>query len=93
MFSAINAKLKDHGLEMFGVTTEDSVPINRLMNLADRLSYPLTRRFIGNGYPVLEGVPTTYIIDRKGVLRYAKAAALDGEEFVDLVLPLLKEQA
>jgi len=91
MMSAVHMALKARGLEIFGVTTEDSVPDFKLKKLASVLSYPLVSRFKGSGYPILDGVPTSYVIDRKGVVRYAKAGSFDGDDFARLVVPLLNE--
>lgn len=91
MMSAFHQRYKDRGFEIFGVTTEDSVPAFMLKKVADVLSYPLARKLSGNGYPILSGVPTSYIIDRKGIVRYAKAGSFEGKEFYRLVLPLLQE--
>lgn len=93
MMSAIHAKMKHHGFEIFGVTTEDSVPPSMLKKVAAALSYPLARKLSGSGYPILNGVPTTYIIDRRGIVRHAKAGAFQTQEFIDLILPLLREPA
>jgi peroxiredoxin len=93
MMSAIHAKLKDRGFEIFGVTTEDSVPPSMLKKVASVLSYPLARKVSGSGYPILEGVPTTYIIDRRGIVRHAKAGAYETQEFLDVILPLIREPA
>ncbi|HEY0413155.1 MAG TPA: TlpA disulfide reductase family protein [Allosphingosinicella sp.] len=93
MMSSVHARLKDQGLVIYGVTTEDSAPPNQLTKLSEALSYPLVRRFVGYGYPILDGVPTTYVIDRKGVVRYAKATVFQGRDFVDIILPLLREPA
>ena len=91
MMSAFHHKLHDRGFEIFGVTTEDSVPEYMLKKLAGVLSYPLVHRFSGDGYPVLDAVPTSYVIDRRGVVRYAKAGSFEPREFADLILPLLNE--
>jgi cytochrome c biogenesis protein CcmG/thiol:disulfide interchange protein DsbE len=93
MMSAVHSKLKDQGLVIYGVTTEDSLQPFQLKKLAGLLSYPLARKLTGDSYPILDGVPTSYVIDRAGVVRYAKAGAFEGREFVDVVLPLLKEPA
>ncbi len=93
MMSAFHAKMKHHGFEIFGVTTEDSVPPRMLKKVAEVLSYPLARRLSGDGYPILTGVPTSYIIDRQGIVRYAKAGSFEAQEFIDLIVPLLKEPA
>lgn len=93
MMSGFHAKMKGHGFEIFGVTTEDSVPAFQLKKVAAVLSYPLARKLSGGGYPILDGVPTSYVIDRKGVVRYAKAGSFEAQEFVKLIVPLLNEPA
>jgi peroxiredoxin len=92
MMSAFHKRFKDRGFEIFGVTTEDSVPAYQLKQLSQVLSYRLVIRFSGN-YPILDGVPTSYVIDRTGVVRYAKSGAFSGDEFIRLVIPLLNEPA
>jgi hypothetical protein len=64
-----------------------------LKKLSEALSYPLARKLSGDGYPILKGVPTSYVIDRKGIVRYAKAGSFETKEFTDLIVPLLKERA
>ena len=93
MMSAFHHRHKDEGFEIFGVTTEDSVPPNMLKRVSEVLSYPLVLRFSGNGYPILNGVPTSYVIDRHGIVRYAKAGSFTGAEFDEVILPLLHEPA
>lgn len=83
-------RLKKNGLSVLAVTTEDSLPIKRLRPLASLVSFPMVRKFKGR-YGVLEGVPTNYIIDRHGVVRYAKAGAFDLDELNKLIIPLLNE--
>jgi len=36
-------------------------------------------------------VPTTYVIDRKGIIRYAKAKVFNEQEFDALLRPLMAE--
>jgi thiol-disulfide isomerase/thioredoxin len=93
MMSAFHRTHKDEGLEIFGVTTEDSVPPYMLKRVSEVLSYPLVLRFSGNGYPIMNAVPTSYVIDRHGVVRYAKAGSFNQQEFEQLILPLLHEPA
>lgn len=63
------------GLRVFAVATEDSVPAYRLKPLAAALAIPLVKRLSGN-HDEIAAVPTNYIIDRGGIVRYAKAGAL-----------------
>ncbi|QAY79745.1 TlpA family protein disulfide reductase [Sphingosinicella sp. BN140058] len=90
MMSAMHARYKQFGFEIFGVTTQDSVQPSALKKVAAVLSYPLARGIKGD-YPILSGVPTTYVIDRAGMLRAAKAGSFETQEFIDLIVPLLKE--
>jgi cytochrome c biogenesis protein CcmG, thiol:disulfide interchange protein DsbE len=50
----------------------------------------MARHFHGP-YGVLKAVPTNYIIDRNGILRYAKAAAFDIDSLNDVLIPLLQQ--
>ena len=93
MMSAFHHRHKQEGFEIFGVTTEDSVPPYMLKRVSEVLSYPLVLRFSGNGYPILNGVPTSYVIDRHGMVRYAKAGSFNEAEFNEVILPLLHEPA
>jgi cytochrome c biogenesis protein CcmG/thiol:disulfide interchange protein DsbE len=76
-------------LKLFAVTTEGSVPNEKLKPLASVLSFPLAKGISGGGYTDLGAVPTNFVIDRAGVLRYAKAAAFTEESFDAVVSPLL----
>ena len=72
------------------MTTEDSVPNDKLKPLQARLAMPLLRRFSGP-YGDLGAIPTNYVIDRAGVVRYAKAKAFTLDELNALLIPLLRE--
>jgi peroxiredoxin len=94
MMDAINKIAQDRGLglQIVGVVTRDSVSPSQLKKLANALSYPLASSLKGK-YGIIGGaVPSNYIIDRKGVLRYAKAGAFTKEELLNLVNPLLVEK-
>lgn len=79
-----------HGLKVFAVATEDSVPAYRLKPLFAALAIPSARRIKGP-YNILAAVPTNYVIDRAGRVRYAQAAAFDLDDLNRLLVPLLKE--
>jgi cytochrome c biogenesis protein CcmG, thiol:disulfide interchange protein DsbE len=81
------------GLEMFGVTTEDSVSKTQLKKVSELLSYPLSNRMTGNYGSIDNAVPSTYIIDRKGIVRHAKKGAYTEREFKAALDPLLAEGA
>ena len=80
------------GLRVFAVTTEDSLPLYQLKKLFDVMHIPAVRHMKGH-YETLGGVPTNFVIDRTGRIRYAKANAFDLDELNELLIPLLREPA
>jgi len=80
------------GLRVLAVTTEDSLPLSQLKPLAAALTIPMVRNLRGP-YRILDAVPTNYVIDRAGVVRYAKAAAFTVDNMNDILVPLLREPA
>jgi cytochrome c biogenesis protein CcmG, thiol:disulfide interchange protein DsbE len=91
MMDTYHRQHKKLGFEIFGVVTKDSVPLYRMKKLSEALSYPLASDLKGKYGIIKESVPTSYIIDRKGVVRYAKPGSFDDAEFAALIDPLLKE--
>lgn len=79
-----------YGLQMLAVATEDSVSDPVLKKLSAHLTIPLVKRMKGP-YHDVGAVPTTYIINRQGVLVYAKAGSLDLAALNTLLVPLLRE--
>jgi thiol-disulfide isomerase/thioredoxin len=84
------AQKRNYGLKILAITTEDSIPIRDLSPLAKQVSFDMARHFHGP-YGVLKGVPTNYVIDRNGILRYAKAAAFKIDDLNALLIPLLQQ--
>ncbi|WP_394762468.1 TlpA family protein disulfide reductase [Phenylobacterium sp.] len=83
----------DTDLKIFAVTTELQYSASKLRPLQGILHYPIATNVSGSGYRVMDGVPTSYIIDRAGVVRFAGSGAFDLEGFEAAVTPLLKEPA
>lgn len=81
------------GFAMIGITTEDSVPARMLKKLDGALAYPLATRAKGKPYAAIRSVPTSYVIDRRGVLRHIEVGAFDEAGFNAVILPLLAERA
>ncbi|HUD94429.1 MAG TPA: TlpA disulfide reductase family protein [Sphingobium sp.] len=86
-YYGLNAK---YGLKVFAITTEGSVPIGQLKKLFAAMHIPSARRIKGP-YGPLTGVPTNFVIDRAGKLRYARSGAFDLEDLNALLIPLLNE--
>src|SRR6185437_10874471 len=72
-------------LKIYAVATENSVPISKLKPLQAALHFPIARWLSGRGYGVKDGVPTSYVIDREGVLRFAEAGAFNDRSFAELI--------
>ncbi len=83
---------RPHGLRIYAVTTEDSVPLSKLRPLFGAMTIQPVRGVKGP-YQVLTGVPTNYVIDRSGHVRYAQAGAFDLEALNKVLVPLLQEPA
>jgi peroxiredoxin len=83
---------KKAGLRVFAVTTEDSLPSYELKKLFTAMHIPAVRKLRGP-YDILAGVPTNYVIDRSGHIRYAKADAFDLDTLNETLVPLLNEPA
>lgn len=91
MMSAFHARNKDRGFEIIGVVTRDSVSKRQLRRVEELLSYPLARNLNGDYGTIDSAVPSTYIIDREGRIRDARAGSYSGREFRAIVEPLLAE--
>lgn len=83
---------RSHGLRVLAATTEGSVPDSQLHKLFDVLSIDPVRSIKGP-YRYLVGVPTNYVIDRAGIVRYAKSGAFDLAALNAILVPLLREPA
>lgn len=83
---------KSAGLRVFAVTTEDSLPLYQLKKLFAAMRIPAVKRLRGP-YASLGAVPTNFVIDRQGRVRYAKAGAFDLDDLNKEVIPLLREPA
>jgi peroxiredoxin len=93
MLDAYVRRHKGADLKLFAVATENSVPTSKLKPLASVLSFPLVKSISGGGYGDLGAVPTNFVIDRAGVVRYAKAQAFSADGFDALISPLLAAPA
>ncbi len=91
MLSRFHKKNKARGFEIIGIVTRDPVLPYQLKRVSAALSYPLALDLKGKYGILRNAVPTNYIIDRKGIIRYAKAQTFDEDDFKKLVEPLLDE--
>lgn len=92
LLDAYYRRTASRGLRVFAITTEGSLPAHRLKELFAAMAIPSVRRVKGMS-DTMPAVPTNYIIDRAGVVRYARAAALGLDDLNRELLPLLNERA
>ena len=57
------------------------------------MTIPSARRVRGGPFADVEAVPTNYVIDRSGVLRYSKAGSFDVDTLNAVLIPLMNEPA
>ena len=78
------------GLVVLAVATEDSLKPFQLRPLAKLLTLQMVKRFKGN-YGQIKYLPTNFVIDRKGILRYAESGGFTQEGIEEVLGPLLAE--
>lgn len=83
---------RKYGLRVFAVATEDSLPESALHKLFDLLAVEPVHRVSGP-YRDSGALPTNFVIDRAGVVRYAEAGAFTLDALNEILIPLLKAQA
>ncbi|MFT4252898.1 MAG: TlpA disulfide reductase family protein [Caulobacter sp.] len=83
---------KGAGLRIYAITVESAPPEQALRDLAKVLSFPLAKQLIGKGYGKIDNaVPTSFVIDRRGVVRHADSGGFTYSSFSKLLKPLLAE--
>jgi len=82
---------KSHGLRVFAITTEDSIPEKKLHELFSAMTIEPIHKLKGPYAYIDHAVPTNFVIDRAGKVRYAKAGAFDLARLNEILVPLLKE--
>ena len=84
---------KKDGLRVFAVTTQDSMPEKMLKDLFSAMTVEPIHKLKGPYGYIDHAVPTNFVIDRAGKVRYAKAAAFTRETLSALLVPLMAEPA
>lgn len=89
----LNAYYRAHrgdGLMVIGVAADTGAG-GRGQWVSPTIGYPQAARVDGVDYRLV-AVPMSYVIDRAGKLRHAKAGAFDAASLTELVAPLLKQR-
>jgi peroxiredoxin len=85
--------VQSHGLRVFAATTQDSVPIFQLRRVFAAMAIGAVRTVHGPYRPIDGAVPTNFVIDRAGRVRYAAAGAFNLDALNRILVPLLNEPA
>ena len=80
-------------LKIFAVATEESISNYQMRPLFQKLAIQPTERIRGGPFADVEALPTNYVIDKAGVLRYAKPGAFDLDDLNSVLVPLMQEPA
>jgi thiol-disulfide isomerase/thioredoxin len=88
-------KHANEGLRIFAVRTGDNTPNDAFNALSKSLSFPLVWHLDGGGgyVPIGGKLPSNYVIDAEGVVRYAEAGAFNETSLEQVVTPLLEKRA
>jgi len=84
--------VKDKGLSIYAVTTEDSLPLSQMKGLFAAMAIPAVRSVKGP-YGARVAVPTNIVIGRDGTVRYAEPGSFDLDRLNKVLGPLLAEEA
>jgi cytochrome c biogenesis protein CcmG/thiol:disulfide interchange protein DsbE len=84
---------KGHGLRVFAVTTQDSLSERKLRELFGAMTIEPIHKLKGPYAYIDNAVPTNFVIDRAGKVRYAKAGAFNLDTLNAVLIPLLREPA
>lgn len=85
---------REAGLRVVAVDFDDpDAPNWRLAQLAAQASLQVARRFDGAYRPVAGALPTSFVVDRAGVLREIHMGAMDAADMNAIVTPLLNAPA
>ena len=86
---------KDKGLEIVGVSVDEMTP-RQLQPFVqkNKMSYPvaLVNKKILNDYGPISAIPTTFVIDKKGIIRYAQEGMMDKASLTALFQKLSAEK-
>ena len=91
LLDAYYRKLKDRGLSVYAITVESSAPLYQLKKVFAAMAIPSVKKVRGMS-TTMAAVPTNFIIDRAGIVRFTKPGAFDLDDLNAKLVPLLNER-
>jgi len=92
-YVALQKKYAKAGLVIVGVSLDREGPeVVKKFMIDQKINYPIVLgdEKIVDAFGGVEAIPTTFIIDRHGIVRYRKVGAMPAGEFEAVVTPFLK---
>ena len=92
-YVALQKKYAKAGLVIVGVSLDRQSPeVVKQFMIDQKINYPIVLgdEKIVDAFGGVEAIPTTFIIDRHGTVRYRKVGAMPAEAFEAVVTPFLK---
>ncbi len=88
----LQKKYADRGLVIVGLSVDQQgAAVVTPFALKQKINYPLAlaTEEIVNAFGGIEGIPTTFLIDREGNIRHKKVGSMDEADYEKLLAPLL----
>jgi thiol-disulfide isomerase/thioredoxin len=89
----LQKKYQDRGLVIVGLSVDQAGPgVVKKFVSAQKVDYrvAMANDDLVSAFGPIEAIPTTFIIDQEGRIRFKKVGSMETEEFEKLLLPLLK---
>jgi peroxiredoxin len=91
-YVAMQEKYADRGLVIVGISLDQQgPPVVQKFAERHRINYPLVMgdQTVVDAFGGVEGIPTTFLIDRNGQIRHRKVGAMEREDYEPLIAALL----
>jgi len=82
------------GVVIIGLGVNNSDADLRKFSKENRINYPIvndSKNRVANLYGGIRSIPTTFVIDRKGIIRDMRVGGIDRQELLKMVEPYSKE--
>jgi thiol-disulfide isomerase/thioredoxin len=90
-YIALQKKYGEKGLVIVGLSADRAAGVVTPFAKKNGINYPLAMATpeVIELFGGVEGIPTTFLIDREGNIRHKKVGAMETDEYEKLVVPLL----
>ena len=85
---------KKEGVEIIGLGVNDSDAALQEFSKTNRINYPVANdkgNRVSSLYGGIRSIPTTFVIDQKGIIRDMRVGGIDRQELLQMIKPYLSE--